>query len=74
MKSGTILRIARPTDNLTVIAAMYPKGLNLTVLAQFQDHDGFDGVILGHPSSIPSRNGFSPWGASVWPWRTMWPR
>ena len=49
MKSGTILRIARPTDNLTAIAAMYATGLDFVVLAEFQDHDGFDGVILGHP-------------------------
>ena len=26
-----------------------PQGLDFTVLAQFQDHDGFDGIILGHP-------------------------
>ena len=49
MKSGTILRIARPTDNLTAIAAMYATGLDFVVLTEFCDHDGFDGVILGHP-------------------------
>jgi hypothetical protein len=49
MDAGTILRIARPTDNLAAIAAMYATGLNFTVLAQFENHDGFDGVILGHP-------------------------
>jgi prolyl oligopeptidase len=27
---------------------MYAKGLGFTVLAQFEDHRGFDGVILGH--------------------------
>jgi hypothetical protein len=47
MHAGTILRIARPTDNLAAIAAMYVKGLDFTVLAQFQDHAGFDGIILG---------------------------
>ncbi len=25
------------------------RGLGFTVLAEFTDHDGFDGVILGHP-------------------------
>jgi len=28
---------------------MYAKGLGFTVLAEFKDHRGFDGVILGHP-------------------------
>jgi hypothetical protein len=31
---------------------MYAKGLGFTVLAQFQDHEGFDGVILGHPQQL----------------------
>jgi hypothetical protein len=44
---GLTLRVARPTDNLTAIAAMYAHGLSLLVLAEFVDHDGFDGVILG---------------------------
>jgi hypothetical protein len=43
------MRVARPTDNLAAIAEMYAKGLGFTVLAQFEDHRGFDGVILGHP-------------------------
>jgi hypothetical protein len=43
------MRVARPTDNLAGIAAMYANGLGFTVLAEFADHDGFDGVILGHP-------------------------
>ena len=49
MPTGAILRIARPTDNLAAIAAMYATGLDFTVLARFEDHDGFDGIILGHP-------------------------
>jgi len=48
MKAGTVLRIARPTDYLAAIAEMYATGLGFTVLAQFHDHDGFDGIILGH--------------------------
>jgi hypothetical protein len=28
---------------------MYATGLGFTVLAEFHDHDGFDGIILGHP-------------------------
>jgi hypothetical protein len=49
MHAGTILRIARPPDNLTAIAEMYATGLDFVVLAEFHDHDGFDGIILGHP-------------------------
>jgi catechol 2,3-dioxygenase-like lactoylglutathione lyase family enzyme len=48
MKPGLTLRVARPTDNLAAIAAMYAQGLGLVVLAEFADHEGFDGVILGH--------------------------
>ncbi len=43
------LRIARPTDNLQALAAMYVEGLNMQVLGQFEDHDGFDGIMVGHP-------------------------
>jgi hypothetical protein len=49
MDAGAILRIARPTDHLTALAVMYATGLDFVVLAEFHDHDGFDGVILGHP-------------------------
>jgi catechol 2,3-dioxygenase-like lactoylglutathione lyase family enzyme len=49
MKPGSILRVVRPTDNLGKIVEMYTKGLDFAVLAQFTDHEGFDGAILGHP-------------------------
>jgi hypothetical protein len=49
MKAGAVLRVARPTDHLTTIAEMYATGLDFIVLAQFENHDGFDGIILGHP-------------------------
>ena len=49
MHPGVVLRVARPTDHLTAIAEMYATGLGFTVFAQFEDHDGFDGIILGHP-------------------------
>jgi hypothetical protein len=49
MKPGSTMRVARPTDNLAAIAKMYAKGLGFDVLAEFEDHRGFDGVILGHP-------------------------
>lgn len=46
-----ILRVARPTDSLEPIAAMYREGLGLQVLGEFRDHDGFDGIILGRPEA-----------------------
>jgi hypothetical protein len=49
MQPGAVFRVARSTDHLTTIAEMYAKGLVFTVLAEFHDHDGFDGIILGHP-------------------------
>ena len=50
MKLDSTMRVARPTDNLAAIAEMYAKGLGFTVLAQFENHRGFDGVVLGHPN------------------------
>ena len=49
MKPGCIMRVVRPTDNLPAIVEMYVRGLGLTVVAQFTNHEGFDGAILGHP-------------------------
>jgi len=42
------LRIARPTDNLPEIIRFYCDGLGFEVVGSFEDHDGFDGVMLGH--------------------------
>ena len=41
------LRIARPVTNLAESVAMYTQGLGLDVLGSFEDHDGFDGSMLG---------------------------
>lgn len=41
------LRIARATDDLVALLAFYRDGLGLNVLFRFDDHDGFDGVMLG---------------------------
>jgi catechol 2,3-dioxygenase-like lactoylglutathione lyase family enzyme len=48
MKNAT-LRIARPSDDLDALLRFYRDGLGFTVLDRFADHDGFDGVMLGHP-------------------------
>jgi catechol 2,3-dioxygenase-like lactoylglutathione lyase family enzyme len=41
------LRVARPTDNLPEIVRFYRDGLGLEVLTSFENHEGFDGVMLG---------------------------
>lgn len=46
--NNAVLRIARPTDHLPEIAEMYCKGLGFERLGSFEDHQGFDGVMLGH--------------------------
>jgi hypothetical protein len=48
----TKIRIARPTDNLAVISKMYIDGLGFQLLGSFDDHNGFDGVIIGHPNHL----------------------
>jgi catechol 2,3-dioxygenase-like lactoylglutathione lyase family enzyme len=42
------LRVARPTDNLEAVVKFYRDGMGFTVLYEFTDHDGFDGVMLGY--------------------------
>ena len=42
------MRVDRPTDQLLEVTAFYRDGFGMTVLTSFEDHDGFDGVILGH--------------------------
>src|SRR4051812_6147902 len=43
------LRIARPTDSLSAVVRFYRDGLGFEILSSFEDHEGFDGVMLGHP-------------------------
>lgn len=45
------LRLARPVRDLERTAAMYGQGLGLRVLGHFEDHDGFDGIMLGVPGA-----------------------
>lgn len=44
-----VLRIARPTDRLQEIATLYCRGLGFEKLGEFVDHQGFDGMMIGHP-------------------------
>ncbi len=45
------VRIARPVTNLDRTRDMYCAALDLKVLGSFEGHSGFDGVMLGWPSS-----------------------
>jgi len=42
-----ILRVARPSDDFDGLLRFYCDGLGLEMLYQFEDHAGFDGIMLG---------------------------
>lgn len=46
------LRVARPTDQMSEIVEFYVGGLGFEIIGSFQDHEGFDGVMVGHPASL----------------------
>jgi catechol 2,3-dioxygenase-like lactoylglutathione lyase family enzyme len=46
---ATHLRIARPVSDLARSVDMYCRGLGYVVLGSFEDHGGFDGVMVGAP-------------------------
>ena len=47
MTAISALRVARPSDDIDALLPFYRDGLGLSVLYRFQDHEGFDGVMLG---------------------------
>ena len=51
MTVGTTLRVTRPTDHVDEVVRFYSDGLGLTTLGSFEDHEGFDGVMLGVPGA-----------------------
>jgi catechol 2,3-dioxygenase-like lactoylglutathione lyase family enzyme len=51
MKTSTTLRVARPTDRLEEVVRFYADGLGMTVIGSFENHEGFDGVMLGVPGA-----------------------
>jgi len=51
MNRSAVLRVARPTDNLGALSRMYMDGFGFERLAAFENHRGFDGIILGHPQA-----------------------
>ena len=46
------VRIARSTNNLTRISQMYMDGLGFQCLSSFENHQGFDGIIIGDPYKL----------------------
>ncbi len=51
MNKRTTLRVARPTDRLDDVVRFYVVGLGLEKLGSFENHDGFDGVMVGAPEA-----------------------
>jgi hypothetical protein len=45
------IRVARPTGDLGAAASFYADVVGFPVLATFEDHDGYSGVILGLPDA-----------------------
>lgn len=45
--NAPVLRVARPSDDIDALLPFYRDGLGLDVLYRFDNHDGFDGVMLG---------------------------
>lgn len=42
-------RVARPTNNLNEVVKFYNEALGMEILGKFEDHLGYDGVMLGMP-------------------------
>jgi catechol 2,3-dioxygenase-like lactoylglutathione lyase family enzyme len=49
--ADTMLRVARPTEQLERVVRFYVDGLGLSVLDCFEGHEGFDGVMVGLPGA-----------------------
>src|SRR6185295_1974387 len=45
------VRVARPTDKLAEVETFYARVLGLPVLYRFENHAGYDGVMLGLPGT-----------------------
>jgi hypothetical protein len=45
------VRIARPTDKLKELEHFYCKGLGLLKLGGFENHKGYDGIMIGLPGN-----------------------
>ena len=70
MRGGTILRVVRPTDDLAPLRRFYVDALRFSILYSFEDHEGFDGLIVGVPGAdhhlaFTRKHGFSAGRAST---------
>lgn len=52
MNKRTTLRVARATDRLDDVVRFYVAGLGFDELGSFEDHEGFDGVMVGAPGAL----------------------
>jgi catechol 2,3-dioxygenase-like lactoylglutathione lyase family enzyme len=46
--NSPVLRVGRPTNDIDALLPFYVSGLGFEILYRFEDHDGFDGVMIGH--------------------------
>jgi catechol 2,3-dioxygenase-like lactoylglutathione lyase family enzyme len=49
MLQSKVIRVARPTDRLDQIVRFFTDGLGFQILYRFENHEGFDGVMVGIP-------------------------
>lgn len=47
MTVPSTLRVARPSDDPDALLPFYEQGLGLRVLSRFENHESFDGIMLG---------------------------
>jgi catechol 2,3-dioxygenase-like lactoylglutathione lyase family enzyme len=45
------LRVARPTNDVAALRKFYVEALGMSELYAFVQHDGFDGLMVGHPQA-----------------------
>lgn len=45
------MRVARATDHFEEILRFYRDAIGFELIGSFNDHQGFDGIMLGHPGA-----------------------
>lgn len=48
--SVPVMRVARATNDLAPLRRFYRDGLGFEEISGFENHDGFDGAMMGHPA------------------------
>ena len=48
--SVPVMRVARATNDLAPLRRFYSDGLGFEEISGFENHDGFDGAMMGHPA------------------------